>query len=59
MKTENHSVCASVNSKDSDSAVLPVVLCTGHKVSINTIIQSGIRLTSHAQVPIRDNALNI
>jgi hypothetical protein len=55
VKTENRSVCAALNCKVCRSAIalyLPVVPCCVNKVSINPIIQSKTRFTSHAQSPL-------
>jgi hypothetical protein len=46
VKTENTSVCVTVNCKVSDSAVLLVVPRTVNKVSINPIILSRTRQQS-------------
>jgi hypothetical protein len=62
MKTVNPGACVTVKCKmcgNSDSAVSPVVPSAVNKVSINPIIQSKTRLTSHTQPPTRDNIKNV
>jgi hypothetical protein len=54
VKTENPSACVTVNCR-ACSAALPVVVSCVYKVSINPVIQSKTRLTSHMQTPACDN----
>jgi hypothetical protein len=58
VKTENPSMCATVNCKVC-SAVLPVVPSCVNKVSINPISQSKTRLISHTQQPLHHDNIHI